>query len=72
MLESACRYCPLVPTVILPGVSALVATSRSPFASNSERAIESASSKAVNVITSRMSPAVNAARDVMLEPLLAV
>jgi hypothetical protein len=72
VLESAIRTCPLEPTVNLPGVSAEVAAIMSPLASNTERAIESASSNAVKVIISTMSLAVRAARDVMLEPLESV
>jgi len=70
--ESAVSTNPLVPRVSFPGVSADVATSMSPLASKSERAIESASSNAVKVITSRMSPAARAASPVMLVPFVAL
>ena len=73
MLESALRKYPLVPTVNLPGVSALVATSKSPLASKSELGIAVATSKAVKVIISMTSDAARAGlKPVMLVPLVAV
>jgi hypothetical protein len=70
--ESAVRTNPLVPRVNLPGVSAAVATRMSPLASNKVLLIAVARSNAVKVIISRTSPAVSAARELMVEPSVAV
>jgi hypothetical protein len=70
--ESAFKKYPLVPTVSLPTVSAAVPTRMSPLASKIVSSIAEASSNDVKVIISRMSPAVKAAREVMLVPLDAV
>ena len=69
--ESAVRTKLLVPSVNLPAVSADVATSMSPLASNNVGLRTLAKSKAVKVIISSTSPAVKAAREAMLVPLVA-
>ena len=69
--ESALRKYPFVPTVNLPTVSTPVPASMSPLASNNVGLRTLARSKAVKVIISRISPAVKAAREAILEPSVA-
>ena len=71
--ELAERKYPLVPAVSLPGVSAPLATIKSPLASKTVLGIAVAKSNAVNVIISSTSPAVSAGLNAeILVPLLAV
>lgn len=72
-VDDACKKYPFVPTGSLPGVSAELATIKSPLASRIELLIAVATSNAVNVIISTTSPAVSAGLNpVMLVPLDAV
>jgi len=71
--ELALRKYPFVPTESLPGVSADVATIKSPFASRMLLGIAVATSNAVKVIISITSEAASAGlKAVMLVPLVAV